>query len=141
MTTADWSYADMALLADVYELECKSRMNVLYYGKRLGRLQAISFGMEVVIAATASGSGLAAIALVKTQPGQWLWQTLALTAAVVSVIRPHLCPWQKDGFNATTTRLPREFLRVNEACHQHPSGRVDDHRSPATLRHILRSPC
>ena len=95
MTTADWSDADMALLADVYDLECKSRMNVLYYGKRLGRLQAISFWMEVVIAATASGSGLAAIALVKTQPGQWLWQTLALTAAVVSVIRPIYAPGKK----------------------------------------------
>jgi hypothetical protein len=30
MTSADWSDADVALLADVYDLECKSRMNVLY---------------------------------------------------------------------------------------------------------------
>ncbi len=95
VTSADWSDADVALLADVYDLECKSRMNVLYYGQRLGRLQAISFWMELVIAATASGSGLAALAIVHTAPGQWLWQSLALTAAVVAIIRPIYAPGKK----------------------------------------------
>lgn len=92
---SDWSDADLALLADVYQLECISRMNVLYYEKRLGRLQFMSFWMEVIVAATASSSGLAAVAVTKTEAGQWLWQALALVAAAVAVICPIYAPGKR----------------------------------------------
>jgi hypothetical protein len=103
MTEETWTDADVALLGDTYDLECTSRMNVLYYEKRLGRLQLISFWMEVVIAATASGSGLAAVTLIKSEPGQWLWQGLALLAAAVAVIRPIYAPGKK--IEAVTRQL------------------------------------
>ena len=73
-SNSSWTDADLALLQDVYELKCTSRMNALYYERRLGQLQAHSFWMEVVTAATASGSGLAALTLFETAPGRWIWQ-------------------------------------------------------------------
>ena len=93
MTT--WTDADVGLLSSVYDLQCVSRMNALYYERRLARLQTHSFWMEVVTAATASGSGLAALTLFATDPGRWAWQTLALIAAVVAVVRPIYAPGKK----------------------------------------------
>ena len=100
-----WTDASQALLESVYDLLRTSRMNALYYGKRLQQLQMHSFCMELITAATASGSGLAAIAtgggsetqtgLLNTETGQWLWQVLALTAAAVAVIRPIYAPGKK----------------------------------------------
>jgi len=49
-----WKDADVALLNNVYDLQCISRMNALYYERRLCQLQAHSFWMEVVTAATAT---------------------------------------------------------------------------------------
>jgi hypothetical protein len=92
MSNETWTDADQALLGDVYKLQCTSRMNVIYYEMRLGRLQFYSFWMEVVIAATASGSGLAAFAKGATGWVEQLWQALALVAAVVAVIRPIYAP-------------------------------------------------
>jgi hypothetical protein len=108
MTTAvgsNWSDADLALLQDVYELKCISRMNALYYERRLGHVQQWSFIMEVLIALTATGSGVAAIAtgsssspsltLFGVNIGQWTWHVLALTAAIVAVVRPIYAPGRK----------------------------------------------
>jgi hypothetical protein len=90
-----WAEPDLALLEEVYELECIARMNAIYYESRLGRLQEYSFWMEVVTAATASGSGLAAVSFLQAGPGQWVWQILALTAALVAIIRPIYAPGKK----------------------------------------------
>jgi hypothetical protein len=96
MTTPNnWTDADVALLGSVYDLQCVSRMNALYYERRLSRLQNYSFWMEVVTAATASGSGLAALTLFATVPGRWAWQVLALVAAVIAVVRPIYAPGKK----------------------------------------------
>jgi hypothetical protein len=93
--SSGWKGADVALLSNVYDLQCVSRMNALYYERRLSQLQNHSFWMEVVTAATASGSGLAALTLFATIPGRWAWQALALVAAVVAVVRPIYAPGKK----------------------------------------------
>jgi hypothetical protein len=109
MTSAsgyDWSDADFALLESVYELKCTSRMNALYYEKRLSIVQRWSFIMEIIIALTASGSGVAALAtgngssasasfLSNTGIGQWVWQLFALATAIIAVIRPIYAPGKK----------------------------------------------
>ncbi len=95
MSTSSWSSADIALLKETYELLCTSRMNVLYYEHRLGRVQTYSFWMEVVTAATASGSGLASLTLLATGPGIWIWQALAVVAAAVAVVRPIYAPGKR----------------------------------------------
>jgi hypothetical protein len=93
--SCNWADADVALLNSVYDLQCVSRMNAIYYERRLSRLQTHSFWMEVVTAATASGSGLAALTLFATVPGRWAWQALALVAAVIAVVRPIYAPGKK----------------------------------------------
>lgn len=90
-----WPDADLALLAGVYDLQCTAKMNSFYYEQRLTQVQAISFWMEIAIAATASGSGLAALALFQTGVGHWAWQGLALIAAAVSIVRPIYAPGKK----------------------------------------------
>src|SRR5262245_8244704 len=90
-----WLDSDIALLNEVYSLTCVSRMNAIYYESRLGRIQNYSFWMEVITAATASGSGLAAVSFLQVGYGQWVWQVLALTAALVAVIRPIYAPGKK----------------------------------------------
>jgi len=93
--TTPWSDADLGLLQDVYELQSISMMNSIYYEKRLAVLQFYSFWMEVLTAATASGSGLASVAQIQTEPGRSVWQALALIAAFVAIVRPIYAPGKK----------------------------------------------
>src|SRR3712207_8995343 len=39
MTNVNWPAADVALLDNLYELQCTSRMNALYYERRLKTMQ------------------------------------------------------------------------------------------------------
>jgi hypothetical protein len=89
-----WSDADLASLNEIYNLQCTSRMSTHYYEARLGRLQTIAFWMEVTTAATASGSGVLAL-LDGSDWGKTAWQVLALTAALVAIIKPIYAPGKK----------------------------------------------
>src|SRR6266853_5647480 len=90
-----WTDADLGALKAIYELMCTSRMNSLYCERRLREIQRISFWMEVLIAATASGSGLASLNTFSTAIGHSIWQALALIAAAVAIIRPIYAPGKK----------------------------------------------
>src|SRR5215472_8676930 len=72
-------------------------MNSLYYSERLRYLQQVSLVMEFIIAATASGSGIAALASQTSSNHiiQYLWKFLLLVAALVSIIRPLYAPGKK----------------------------------------------
>jgi hypothetical protein len=119
---ASWTDADLALLESVYELQCTSKMNALYYERRLGALQAHSFWMEVVLAATASGSGLAALTVFESDAGRWAWQGLALAAALVSVVRPIYAPGkrieafarQQQGYHANFFNLKKLAFAIRQ---------------------------
>jgi hypothetical protein len=126
-----WPDADLGLLQEIYELQCTSRMNAIYYGKRLGALQRESFIMEVVTAVTASGSGVAALTLWNQGAGQVAWQALALVAAVVAVVKPLRAPSkrievftrQQQGYHANYFALKKLGFLIRQA------GIVtDDHR-------------
>jgi hypothetical protein len=126
-----WPDRDMALLREIYELTCTSRMNAIYYGKRLGSLQKESFFMEVTTAVTASGSGVAALTLWNQGAGQVAWQALALTAAVVAVVKPLRAPGkrievftrQQQGYHANFFALKKLAFAIRQA-----SQVSDDHR-------------
>jgi hypothetical protein len=86
-----WTDANIDLLRHIYELQSKSLTNAYYYGRRLHVMQTIAFWMEVAIAATASGSGLASLASIASG----VWQTLILIAAAVAIVRPIYAPGKK----------------------------------------------
>jgi hypothetical protein len=90
-----WTDADIALLGSIYEMMCTAIMNAYYYEQRLTKVQAISFWMEIALAATASGSGLASLTLFQEGFGHSAWQVLAVSAAAVSIIRPIYAPGKK----------------------------------------------
>ncbi|WP_372618437.1 hypothetical protein [Falsiroseomonas sp.] len=126
-----WPDRDIALLQEIYELTCTSRMNAIYYAKRLAALQKESFFMEVTTAVTASGSGVAALTLWNQGAGQVVWQGLALTAAVVAVVKPLRAPGkrievftrQQQGYHANFFALKKLAFAIRQG------GQVsDDHR-------------
>jgi hypothetical protein len=131
VSAADWPDADIALLTAVYELQCTSRMNAIYYGHRLAALQKEAFFMEVVTAITASGSGVAALTLWNQGAGQVLWQGLALTAAVVAVVKPLRAPGkrievftrQQQGYHANFFAMRKLAFSIRQA-----GAVTDDHR-------------
>jgi len=104
---SNWVDADVALLNGVYTLQCKSRMNAIYYERRLGQLQRHSFWMEIAIALAASGSGVGSLLQNNKLWGPEIWQTLALVAAVVAIIRPIYAPGKKI---ETFTRQQQGYL-------------------------------
>jgi hypothetical protein len=99
LTKPTWSHASLDVLDNVYQLQCLSRMNAIYYGLRLSRVQTISFWMEVTIAATASGSGLASIVANSADfigiLGQAIWPLVAIVAALFAIVRPIYAPGRK----------------------------------------------
>ncbi len=128
---AAWPDRDVALLQSIYDLTCTSRMNAIYYSKRLGALQKESFLMEVTTAVTASGSGVAALTLWNQGAGQVAWQALALIAAVVAVVKPLRAPGkrievftrQQQGYHANFFALKKLAFAIRQAAQV-----SDDHR-------------
>ncbi len=130
-TTSPWPDADISLLKEIYELQCTSRMNAIYYGKRLGALQKEAFIMEVITAVTASGSGIGALTLWNQGAGQVAWQGLALAAAVVAIVKPLRAPGkrievftrQQQGYHANYFALKKLGFLIRQA-----GAVTDDHR-------------
>ena len=128
---AGWPDRDIALLQEIYELTCTSRMNAIYYAKRLAALQKESFFMEVTTAVTASGSGVAALTLWEKPGWAAVWQTLAVIAAIVAVVKPLRAPGkrieiftrQQQGYHANFFALKKLAFAIRQG------GEVsDDHR-------------
>lgn len=126
-----WPDADFGLLTAIYELQCTSRMNAIYYSSRLQALQKEAFLLEVTTAVTASGSGVGALALWNQGAGQALWQGLALVAALAAVVKPLRAPGkrievftrQQQGYHANFFALKKLAFAIRQA------GSInDDHR-------------
>ena len=75
---------------DVYDLYRTARLNVKYYGCRVSALDRQNFWVEIVLAATASGSAIAGLAFWNTGPGKSVWQVLIVVSAVLAVAKPLL---------------------------------------------------
>jgi hypothetical protein len=122
-TAAAWPDADLGLLTEIYELQCTSRMNAIYYARRLGALQKEAFAMEIFTAVTASGSGIAALTLWQEPGWKLLWQGLALLAAIVAIVKPLRAPGkrievftrQQQGYHANYFALKKLAFDIRQA--------------------------
>jgi hypothetical protein len=65
-------------------------MYACYFGHKLHDIRRINFAMEVVVAATASGSAIAGWAFWTTLIGGYVWGGLGVITAVIAVIKPFL---------------------------------------------------
>lgn len=75
---------------DVYDLLRTSRLNELYYGKKLQKMERLNLGVEVCIALVSSSSAVVGLAVWKTTVGNPLWQLLLTGAAVLTIVKPFL---------------------------------------------------
>lgn len=75
---------------DVYDLLRTSRLNELYYGKKLQNMERLNLGIEVCIALVSSSSAVVGLAVWKTTVGNPLWQILLTAAAILTIIKPFL---------------------------------------------------
>ena len=144
MTSCAWSDADESLLDEIYKLEKLSRMNSIYYELRLSRVKKISFWMEVSIATTASGSGLASL-LAHGQGyvgwmGQYIWPVIAIIAATAAIIRPIYGPGrmieayvrQHQGYQGNYFSLRKLALEVRQ------EGKISEGHRRAYFSHYER---
>jgi hypothetical protein len=126
-----WPDADIALLKEIYELQCTSRMNAIDYGRRLGVLQQEAFVLELATAITASGSGLAALTLWESPGWSVIWQVLAVLAAIAAVVKPLRAPGkrievftrQQQGYHANFFALKKLGFLIRQA-----GAVTEDHR-------------
>ena len=119
-----WRDADTALLEQIYELQCLSRMNAIYYERRLSRVQFLNTTLEIFIALTASGSGLATVLQEQQGPYRYIWTVLALAAAIASIVKPIFSPGkliesftrQQQGYHANFFALKKLAFLIRQEC-------------------------
>lgn len=74
----------------VYDKLRTASLNVNYYSRRLQTLERLNFGIELLLAATAPSSAIAALWFWNNEYGQIAWKYLAVVAAVAAVVKPLL---------------------------------------------------
>jgi len=79
---------DRAFVLQLWDDARTARLSDLYYGNRIRTLSRISFWSEILIAATATGSGIAGLAVWQHDIGQWLWAIIAAAAALLAIAKP-----------------------------------------------------
>ena len=75
---------------DVYDLLRTSRLNAKYFSCRVTALKTYNFWIEIVLATTATGSALAALAFWSTEIGKPVWQGLLILSAILAIAKPLL---------------------------------------------------
>lgn len=63
-------------------------LNRKYYGCRLARFQTLNKWFEGLIAVGASGSGVAGLALWKTETGVYVWGAISGASIILAVLKP-----------------------------------------------------
>jgi len=75
-------------LWDVRDVRRTARLRMKYSRARQSTLETRNFWIELVLAATATGSAVSAIAFWSTDLGQVVWKSLSSIAAVLAVAKP-----------------------------------------------------
>ena len=73
---------------EVYDLQRTVRLRIKYYCAKLDATKRQNMVVELILAATASGSALASLAFWSTSGGRYAWQLLAVVSAVLAVAKP-----------------------------------------------------
>jgi hypothetical protein len=74
----------------VYDLLKTARLSFRYYSRKLSREERINRWLDILLAVTIPGSGVALWRLWSTAYGAWVWAIMAGAAALVLVVRPYL---------------------------------------------------
>jgi hypothetical protein len=74
----------------IYDTTKTALLNKLYYGRRLEQYRRYNFWMEIIIAVGATGSGVAGLALWKTEYGQLVWGALSAFSIILATLKPSL---------------------------------------------------
>lgn len=75
---------------DVYDELRTALLNVKYYSCRTASLQRQNFWIELLIAATATGSAVAGFTFWATSVGKPIWQALMVVSALLAIAKPLL---------------------------------------------------
>lgn len=91
MNTSIAEIADLnRTLEGVYDDYRTISLNAKYNGERLSEATRNNRILEIIIAVGASGSGIAGLALWKSDYGQLAWGAISLAAILVSIVKPIL---------------------------------------------------
>lgn len=82
---------------EVYDELRTARMNVEYYMSRRDSMKRLNNVIEYFLAATASGSAIAAFSVWQTTEGEIVWGVLTVASAVLAVYKPIARLTQKIG--------------------------------------------
>lgn len=85
--SSDESYANHPVW-EVYDELRTARLNVEYYELVRSRINRYSEVIEYVLAATASGSAIAAFSVWQTEKGAFVWGGLTALSALLAVLKP-----------------------------------------------------
>jgi hypothetical protein len=114
---------------NVYNEFRTARFSAKYYVARLRRFERINFWLEITLALTASGSGVAALSFWQTGYGKTVWTWLTAISATVAVAKPFLKLTERvkdfEGIAAGYSSLEHAYqnltIRINQAHAYSPS--------------------
>jgi hypothetical protein len=87
---AGYTAHDRALLVALWDYARTARLSELYYGARGASLSFWMLVIDIAIAVTASGSGIAGLEAFKNGPGAGIWPYLAALTAFLAIAKPLL---------------------------------------------------
>lgn len=106
----------------VYDLYRSAKLNVRYYSARLHRIESTNIGMELVIAACAPSSAIAALWFWDTPFGALVWKLLGVIAAIAAVAKPiMMLPKKMKAYNevlAGYRALEHDLYEIKEIISQ-----------------------
>lgn len=85
-----WTDADYDFVKECWDNVRHGALYEVYFGEILHRVQNLNLGMEIVVAATASGSAVSSWVLWQEPAGKWLWGGLLGIAALISIVKPFI---------------------------------------------------
>jgi hypothetical protein len=103
-------------LNEIYDLYRSAALNKAYYGRMLSIYQRRNLVIEIILAVTASGSGISGLVWWQTDYGRPIWAVLSLLAGILAVAKPIL------QFNVSVERYSKLF-----------TGHLDNYLSLRTL--------
>jgi hypothetical protein len=107
---------------DIYDEWRTARLNCKYYSAKLAALERSNFWLELVIAATASGSAIAALAFWQTRDGRVAWTWLTVLSAIFAVAKPLLKLTERiqklDHLTVAYSLLDHDYKKLGVAIRQ-----------------------
>jgi hypothetical protein len=87
---ADGDFDEAALVNQIYDEYRVMLLNKKYYAARLTKTKRYNFVMEFLIAVGATGSGVAGLAVWKTDYGAGVWAGLSTASILLAIAKPLL---------------------------------------------------